>query len=270
MARLSGVKPSDTTLSYNYCVVQSVSPSCCMYLLDDVSTLHFTVWDFNLFTPNEQIGGIVSLEGLHVGGFSGHISGTSIDLSVAVVDCEERLRLTLAHEMCHAAQWVLDGKAKPPHGPRFWHWARAFERAVPGMKVSTCHSYDIFYKFRYECDGCGNGFGRQSKSVDLVRQRCALCHGKLRLLEQTNADGTPAKRREPSAFAKYVQAHYSNAKAGAPGASHKQLMASLGARWREEKEAIARDVPPREAMAEWLGQENVLSAAGRGDGNTTM
>ena len=79
-----GVKPSDTTLSYNYCVVQSVSPSCCMYLLDDVSTLHFTVWDFNLFTPNEQIGGIVSLEGLHVGGFSGHISGTSIDLSVEV------------------------------------------------------------------------------------------------------------------------------------------------------------------------------------------
>ena len=96
LARLSGVKPSDTTLSYNYCVVQSVSPSCCMYLLDDVSTLHFTVWDFNLFTPNEQIGGIVSLEVLHVGGFSGHISGTSIDLSVEVT------RAPYGREISHA------------------------------------------------------------------------------------------------------------------------------------------------------------------------
>ena len=107
-----GVKPSDTTLSYNYCVVQSVSPSCCMYLLDDVSTLHFTVWDFNLFTPNEQIGGIVSLEGLHVGGFSGHISGTSIDLSVEVT------RAPYGQEISHAydddMQHILAESAPTP------------------------------------------------------------------------------------------------------------------------------------------------------------
>ena len=106
------MKPSDTTLSYNYCVVQSVSPSCCMYLLDDVSTLHFTVWDFNLFTPNEQIGGIVSLEGLHVGGFSGHISGTSIDLSVEVT------RAPYGQEISHAydddMQHILAESAPTP------------------------------------------------------------------------------------------------------------------------------------------------------------
>ena len=33
--------------------------------------------------------------------------------------------------------------------------------------MSTCHSYDIFFKFRYGCVACGNEFGRQSKSVDL-------------------------------------------------------------------------------------------------------
>ena len=84
-----------------------------------------------------------------------------------MLDSHERLRSTLAHEMCHAAQWVLDGASKvltlaltltltltltlhqaaapkpnpncnptpeqPPHGPHFRRWADRFERAVPGM-----------------------------------------------------------------------------------------------------------------------------------------
>ena len=29
-----------------------------------------------------------------------------------MLDSHERLRSTLAHEMCHAAQWVLDGASK--------------------------------------------------------------------------------------------------------------------------------------------------------------
>ena len=36
-----------------------------------------------------------------------------------------------------------------PHGDAFWRWAKRFERKVPGMAVTTCHSYEIFYKFRY-------------------------------------------------------------------------------------------------------------------------
>ena len=63
----------------------------------------------------------------------------SIELSEKVIDCEERLRKTLAHEMCHAGQWLIDAARKPPHGDAFWRWAKAFERAIPGMVVSTCH-----------------------------------------------------------------------------------------------------------------------------------
>ena len=39
-----------------------------------------------------------------------------MELSAKVVDRLERLELTLAHELCHAACWVLNHTAKPPHG----------------------------------------------------------------------------------------------------------------------------------------------------------
>ena len=76
-----------------------------------------------------------------------------IDLSSKVIDNVDRLRDTLAHEMCHAAQWLLDGSAKPPHGARFKYWAKKFEGAVAGVGITTCHSYEIHYKYRYRCDG---------------------------------------------------------------------------------------------------------------------
>ena len=61
---------------------------------------------------------------------------------------------------------------QPPHGPHFRRWADRFERVVPGMSISTCHAYDIHYKFRYSCTSCAAEIGRQSKSIDLARQRC--------------------------------------------------------------------------------------------------
>ena len=164
---------------------------------------------------------------------SGEKRRAAIELSEKVIDSEERLRKTLAHEMCHAGQWLIDGSRKPPHGEAFWRWAKAFEMAVPGLVVSTCHSYDIFYKYRYGCLACGNEFGRQSKSIDIERQRCARCHGSLKLLGTFNRDGTPAKPREPSAFAKYVKEHFAQLKIDEPRMSHKELMGELGRRFRE-------------------------------------
>ena len=104
---------------------------------------------------------------------------------------------------------------------------------MPGMVVSTCHNYEIFYKFRYGCaKACGYEIGRQSKSIDTARQRCPRCRSGLELLGAFNRDGTPAKSREPSAFAKYVQGHFSALKKARPTDSHAQLMAALGESWR--------------------------------------
>ena len=39
-----------------------------------------------------------------------------VELSSKVVDCVDRLRRTLAHELCHVAAWLVDHVSKPPHG----------------------------------------------------------------------------------------------------------------------------------------------------------
>ena len=39
-----------------------------------------------------------------------------VELSSKVVDCPDRLRRTLAHELCHVAAWLIDHSSKPPHG----------------------------------------------------------------------------------------------------------------------------------------------------------
>ena len=79
-------------------------------------------------------------------------------------------------------------------------------------QVTTCHSYDIYYKYRYGCKECGKEVGRQSKSIDLDRARCPRCYGKFALLGAFNRDGTPIVHREPTAFAKYVKDHFSTLK----------------------------------------------------------
>lgn len=57
-----------------------------------------------------------------------------IELSIKVVDSEDKLKNTLMHEMCHAAAWLVDGITKPPHGECFKKWASlAMKRvSVPG------------------------------------------------------------------------------------------------------------------------------------------
>jgi predicted SprT family Zn-dependent metalloprotease len=71
--------------------------------------------------------------------------------ALQVLDCEARLRTTLAHEMCHVAAWAVSREFKQHHGPAFWAWARRFEARVPGIKVSTCHNYEVHAPFRWQC-----------------------------------------------------------------------------------------------------------------------
>lgn len=45
-----------------------------------------------------------------------------IELSVKVIDCAEKLRCTLSHELCHIAAWAIDEEMQPAHGPAFKAW----------------------------------------------------------------------------------------------------------------------------------------------------
>ena len=105
----------------------------------------------------------------------------AIELSPRVLDDADRLRTTLAHEMCHAAHWLVDGVAKPPHGEAFRKWARLVEERVPNMIITTRHSYEVACQYTYECTHCGQQYGRHSR-LDLERRRCGRCAGTLQLL----------------------------------------------------------------------------------------
>lgn len=135
-----------------------------------------------------------------------------ICLSEKVLDTVLRLRDTLCHEMCHAAVWLIDNQSDG-HGPFWKSWARKAMKAHPGMPmVKRCHSYEITYKFSYQCTICRKIYGRHSKSVKVDKQACGVCRGKLVLLPPMKNDGTPAKPRQLNKFAHFVKENYNNTK----------------------------------------------------------
>ncbi|XP_035748053.1 acidic repeat-containing protein isoform X4 [Egretta garzetta] len=77
-----------------------------------------------------------------------------IELSEKVCDSADRLRDTLVHEVCHAATWLING-VRDGHG-RFWRFYANKSAVIhPELPVVTrCHSYEINYKFIYECVLC--------------------------------------------------------------------------------------------------------------------
>jgi predicted SprT family Zn-dependent metalloprotease len=107
-----------------------------------------------------------------------------IELSSKVIDDETRLRSTLLHEMCHAAAWVMDDIAKPAHGSCFQKWAKRASRAIPDIVVTTTHNYEIDFKYKWVCvnypDRCNVMVQRHSRSVNVERQICGKCKGRLR------------------------------------------------------------------------------------------
>ena len=193
----------------------------------------------------------------------------SITLAIKVLDCTRKLQLTLAHEMCHAAAWLLDSCSRPPHGAVFRRWAARVEAKVCGLNISTCHRYDIFYKHRWQCSSawCGAVVGRHSQSLDVERVLCAKCGGHFVPLGRFTKDGRPAsdskgrggegEQPQLNGFASFVQRFYRPVKKEkGSGTPHKEVMAELSRRYREGK--ATREPAPQEAgEAEEGGERRV-------------
>ncbi|KAI0566710.1 hypothetical protein FGB62_6g246 [Gracilaria domingensis] len=102
-------------------------------------------------------------------------------LSTKVIDEPARLYKTLAHELCHAAAWIIDNTPKPPHGEVFKAWGERFRKWDNNLKITRCHDYTIHYKYNYTCVKCGKVYGRHSKSIDTSKKVCGVCKGALQL-----------------------------------------------------------------------------------------
>jgi predicted SprT family Zn-dependent metalloprotease len=114
-----------------------------------------------------------------------------IELSTKVVDEPFRLYHTLAHEACHAAAWIVDGVARPPHGARFQTWAQRFHRWDPALSIARCHNYAIRFRYTYTCTQCAYEYGRHSKSIDTSKQVCGKCKSTLKLKEREKHRSRP-------------------------------------------------------------------------------
>ncbi|EED17647.1 SprT family metallopeptidase, putative [Talaromyces stipitatus ATCC 10500] len=127
-----------------------------------------------------------------------------IELAEHIIDDEFRLLNTMAHEYCHLANNVISGVRHQPHGPSFKEWGRKCVEAMKQhpvykrypIEVTTHHTYEIDYKYRWICTDCGYQYGRHSKSIDPSRVRCGHCKGPL-LQTQPKPRNASAKKNTP-------------------------------------------------------------------------
>ncbi|XP_072127385.1 germ cell nuclear acidic protein [Mobula birostris] len=149
-----------------------------------------------------------------------------IELSEKVCDSAERLRDTLIHELCHAATWLINN-VRDGHGPIWKFYAQKSILIHPELPmVKRCHTYEIKYKYTYQCSRCKNTIGRHSKSLDTQRFVCAICNSPLELLSNSVKYSTPGKR-ELAPFAKFVKENYSSTKKENEGLKHAEIMRKL-------------------------------------------
>ncbi|CAE6421148.1 unnamed protein product [Rhizoctonia solani] len=184
---------------------------------------------------------------------------TRIELSTKVVDCEERIKNTLAHEMCHLAAWIFDSEMKPPHGPAFKRWSNRIMKARPDISISPLglHMSRPVIHMRYPTNTNGNALQKNAGehmggiASQLTRKNkvgipaftctfdnckfgnpsytaCGVCRSKL--IPQFE---TASKR---TAFQDYLKTHMKEFKAANPGMQHGEIMKRLGEMFRAEKE----------------------------------
>jgi len=99
-----------------------------------------------------------------------------IQLSIPILNDSERLCQTLIHELCHCAVWVIDHK-RDHHGSYWQNWMRRAKVRFPQLQITTCHNYNIDYKYTYLCNQCNTKIGRHKIWTNCEKFRCKKCGG---------------------------------------------------------------------------------------------
>ncbi|EAU36548.1 predicted protein [Aspergillus terreus NIH2624] len=128
----------------------------------------------------------------------------TIELAERIIDSEDRLLNTLAHEYCHLANFMISNIHNNPHGASFKLWGYKCKEALKShpvysgrVEVTTKHSYKIDYKYVWCCVDCGQNYGRHSKSIDTSRARCGKCQGLLQQIKPKPRNVSPRKKQSP-------------------------------------------------------------------------
>ena len=156
----------------------------------------------------------------------------SIELAGKVIDDEHRLLNVLAHEFCHLANFMVSGVTENPHGKEFKAWAAKCSQCFGdrGIEVTTRHSYDIAFKYVWECTACRLEFKRHSKSIDPKRHRCGSCES---LLKQTKP--VPRGPSKPSEYHVFMREHMKVVRQENPGSPQKDVMRRVAERWADRR-----------------------------------
>jgi len=130
------------------------------------------------------------------------VQTSEIELADKILDCDERIRNTLSHEMCHLASWIIDGVPSEAHGKLWKAWAAKVQRKRPDIEVSTRHDYEISHPYQWKCEQCAKIYGRFSKSIEPDHCVCGACKvGKLIPLfatKKTTRNATPKSSKMAS------------------------------------------------------------------------
>ncbi|KAL7619971.1 hypothetical protein AAE478_010519 [Parahypoxylon ruwenzoriense] len=213
-----------------------------------------------------------------------------IELASKVLANEADLLNTVAHEFCHLAVFILNGKPKTAHGPEFKTWGRKCGQvfAHRGIEVTTKHSYEIEYKYIWRCAGCAGEVKRHSRSVDPVRQRCGACRGYLEQVKPvprgrgngstgpasgtsadagaSGKDAAASTKKKPSAWQEFMAKEMKSLSRTSKGMSFKERMAIVSAKWnelsKEQKEQLRE-----QSVRELEGAVEVLQIVDEGGGD---
>lgn len=198
-----------------------------------------------------------------------------IELSSKVIDCETRLKSTLAHEMCHILVWVVDKQFSNPHGREFKRFGQKVEYLL-GIRVDTTHNYQINYKYQWQCIGprCAKVYGRHSKSLDPTKVACGLCHGRLiQILPKPRQNNTPAQidrlgclattpTRTPGLglYQAFLKANIQRIKEQHPATKYADLIKLVAAEYAVHKSEISSVEPETSANGSFSVLTESLSA----------
>ncbi|KAI7779130.1 hypothetical protein LA080_001292 [Diaporthe eres] len=157
----------------------------------------------------------------------------SIELAEKVIDDEGRLLNVIAHEFCHLANFMVNGVTTNPHGKEFKAWAaRVTSRfGGRGIEVTTKHSYDIDFKYVWECTACGLEFKRHSKSIHTDRHRCGACKSELRQTKPVPR-GKPGKESD---YQKFMKEQMKLIKQENPASPQKDIMKMVATQWSQKE-----------------------------------